>query len=169
MIRFPTSSAQAMAAPGTWRAGGTDLTELRQRGLHTGDLVDLRDVTDLSEIRALDEGGWYLGARVTLRQVAEHGPLGESCPGLTQAFGGLATPQIRARATVGGSLMQQVRCWYYRDAEVHCLKKGGGAVGVGEVGGVAVPAALANAVFHATGRRPQRLPLSPERVTELLA
>lgn len=127
MIRFPTSSAQAMAAPGTWRAGGTDLTELRQRGLHTGDLVDLRDVTDLSEIRALDEGGWYLGARVTLRQVAEHGPLGESCPGLTQAFGGLATPQIRARATVGGSLMQQVRCWYYRDAEVHCLKKGGGA------------------------------------------
>ncbi|MCA9489648.1 MAG: molybdopterin-dependent oxidoreductase, partial [Myxococcales bacterium] len=45
----------------------------------------------------------------------------------------------------------------------------GGAVGVGEVGGVAVPAAVANAVFHATGRRPLRLPLSPEHVSELLA
>lgn len=45
----------------------------------------------------------------------------------------------------------------------------GGALDVGEVAGVAVPAAIANAFFDATGRRPVRLPLTPKRVLELLA
>lgn len=39
-----------------------------------------------------------------------------------------------------------------------------GAKGVGEIGIVGVAAAVANAVFHATGRRPTRLPMTPERV-----
>ncbi|MCA9489649.1 MAG: FAD binding domain-containing protein [Myxococcales bacterium] len=126
MIRLPTSAEEARASAGTYRAGGTDLTELRQRGLSEGDVVDLRDVADLSSWQELPDGGWYVGARVTVQEVAEHAPLGARCRGLTQAYGGLATPQIRARATVGGSLVQQVRCWYYRDPSFHCLKKGGG-------------------------------------------
>lgn len=127
MILLPTTASEARSGTGTYRAGGTDLTELRHRGLHRGDVVDLRDVSDLSAWRELPDGGWYAGSLVTVQQVADHGPLGARCPGLVQAFGGLATPQIRARATVGGSLVQQVRCWYYRDPTFHCLKKGGGA------------------------------------------
>lgn len=125
MIRLPTSAEEARAGEGTYRAGGTDLTELRHRGLSDGDVIDLRDVGDLSAWRDLPDGGWYVGARVTVQEVADHRPLGARCPGLVQAYGGLATPQIRARATVGGSLVQQVRCWYYRDRSFHCLKKGG--------------------------------------------
>jgi xanthine dehydrogenase YagR molybdenum-binding subunit len=45
----------------------------------------------------------------------------------------------------------------------------GGAVGLSELSGVAVPAAIANAVSHATGRRPYRLPLDPSTIRELLA
>jgi xanthine dehydrogenase YagR molybdenum-binding subunit len=45
----------------------------------------------------------------------------------------------------------------------------GGAIGLSELGGIAVPAAIANAVHHATGRRPFRLPLDPSTVRELLA
>ncbi len=37
-----------------------------------------------------------------------------------------------------------------------------GAKGVGEIGQVGVAAALANAVFHATGRRVRELPIAPE-------
>jgi xanthine dehydrogenase YagR molybdenum-binding subunit len=45
----------------------------------------------------------------------------------------------------------------------------GGAVGLGEIGGVAVIASIANAFFHATGKRAYRLPLNPRHVSEVLA
>jgi xanthine dehydrogenase YagR molybdenum-binding subunit len=41
-----------------------------------------------------------------------------------------------------------------------------GAKGVGEIGQVGVAAAIANAVFHATGRRVRELPLTPELVMD---
>jgi xanthine dehydrogenase YagR molybdenum-binding subunit len=41
-----------------------------------------------------------------------------------------------------------------------------GVKGVGEIGQVGVAAAIANAVFHATGRRVRELPLSPELVMD---
>jgi xanthine dehydrogenase YagS FAD-binding subunit len=37
----------------------------------------------------------------------------------------VGTPQIRNQATVGGNLNQRPRCWYYRNEEFVCLKKGG--------------------------------------------
>jgi xanthine dehydrogenase YagR molybdenum-binding subunit len=42
-----------------------------------------------------------------------------------------------------------------------------GARGIGEIGITGGAAAIANAVFHATGRRVRRLPLTPERVLGL--
>ena len=41
-----------------------------------------------------------------------------------------------------------------------------GAKGVGEIGQVGVAAAIANAVFHATGRRIRELPMAPELVMD---
>jgi xanthine dehydrogenase YagR molybdenum-binding subunit len=41
-----------------------------------------------------------------------------------------------------------------------------GAKGVGEIGQVGVAAAIANAVFHATGRRVRALPIAPETVMD---
>jgi xanthine dehydrogenase YagR molybdenum-binding subunit len=41
-----------------------------------------------------------------------------------------------------------------------------GAKGVGEIGQVGVAAAIANAVFHATGRRIRELPIAPELVID---
>jgi CO/xanthine dehydrogenase Mo-binding subunit len=43
-----------------------------------------------------------------------------------------------------------------------------GAKGVGEIGIVGVPAAIANAITIATGGRLRRLPLTPERVLDAL-
>jgi xanthine dehydrogenase YagR molybdenum-binding subunit len=37
-----------------------------------------------------------------------------------------------------------------------------GVKGVGEIGQVGAAAAIANAVFHATGRRARDLPIAPE-------
>jgi xanthine dehydrogenase YagR molybdenum-binding subunit len=41
-----------------------------------------------------------------------------------------------------------------------------GAKGVGEIGQVGMAAAIASAVFHATGRRPRALPITPETVMD---
>ena len=46
-------------------------------------------------------------------------------PVLRQAALSLATPQLRNAGTVGGNLCQRPRCWYYRDPQVVCRKKGG--------------------------------------------
>jgi xanthine dehydrogenase YagR molybdenum-binding subunit len=39
-----------------------------------------------------------------------------------------------------------------------------GAKGVGEIGIVGVPAAIANAIFHATGKRVRSFPITPDKV-----
>lgn len=58
--------------------------------------------------------------------------------------------------------------------QVHFEERGfehvrGGAVGLGEIGGVAVAASIANAFHHATGRRAYRLPLTVPSVLRVLA
>jgi len=57
--------------------------------------------------------------------IAADPTLDAAYPGLTAAAEGLATPQIRHVATLGGNLAQRSRCWYYRDPDIACLKKGG--------------------------------------------
>jgi xanthine dehydrogenase YagR molybdenum-binding subunit len=47
-----------------------------------------------------------------------------------------------------------------QDAHVNAL----GAKGIGELAMVGVPAAIANAVFHATGRRIRTLPITPDKL-----
>jgi len=39
-----------------------------------------------------------------------------------------------------------------------------GSKGIGELGAVGVGAAVANAVFHATGKRVRSLPITPEQL-----
>ncbi len=130
MITFPKTVAEAAAdaaasaRQGQLRAGGTDLQELRHSGVVEGDLVDLRDVPGLDEIT--DDGvELHLGAGVTVAALAAHPLVGARMPGLAQAAAGLATPQIRSRGTVAGNLLQQVRCWYFRNPHLLCAKKGG--------------------------------------------
>ena len=42
-----------------------------------------------------------------------------------------------------------------------------GVKGMGELGMVGIPAAVANAVFHATGKRIRRLPITPDKLIEV--
>jgi xanthine dehydrogenase YagS FAD-binding subunit len=127
IIRFPHTLGQASASPGEFRAGGTDLSERHASGVADGPIVDLRDLSapGLREIVPTDDGGVRIGALVTLAQAAASDRVREVAPGLVNAIEGSATPQIRATGTVGGNLMQRVRCWYFRHPDVACLKKGG--------------------------------------------
>ncbi|MBL4688942.1 MAG: FAD binding domain-containing protein [Nannocystaceae bacterium] len=124
MIQFPKSADKAAIKDGVVRAGSTDLTERRHLGLADGPLIDLRDVADLDRIE-WNAGGAKIGARVTLAKLAADEKIRAGYRGFAAAAGELATPQIRAVATLGGSLLQRSRCWYYRSPDAQCLKSGG--------------------------------------------
>jgi xanthine dehydrogenase YagS FAD-binding subunit len=57
--------------------------------------------------------------------LTEHASARKLYPALVTAAEEVGTPQIRNMGTVGGNIMQRPRCWYFRNEEFHCLKKGG--------------------------------------------
>ena len=70
-------------------------------------------------------GAARIGASTSIAAIAADARLAAAYPGVAAAAGGLATPQIRHLATLGGNLGQRSRCWYYRNPHIACLKKGG--------------------------------------------
>lgn len=107
-------------------AGGVDLLDLlKQSVIGPKTLVNLKA---LEGIRAIDPdgaGGIRVGALVKLQEVAVNSALSRNFAAVADAAGQAATPQIRNLATVGGNLLQRPRCWYFRNPDVVCLKKGG--------------------------------------------
>jgi xanthine dehydrogenase YagS FAD-binding subunit len=105
-------------------AGGMDLVGLMKDYVATPDVVV--NVKKLpSAISVPGQGLTTIGAAATLTDVADHAALAKAYPALTDAASGVGTTQIRNVGTVGGNLMQRPRCWYFRNEEFHCLKKGG--------------------------------------------
>jgi xanthine dehydrogenase YagS FAD-binding subunit len=87
--------------------------------------VDLKSVPELNPVGVEADGSLRIGPLVTLAKIAAHPGIRSTHPGLAQACGDAASPQIRNVATIGGNLLQRPRCWYYRLASYRCLKKGG--------------------------------------------
>jgi len=108
------------------RAGGTDLSERRRSGVSRGQIVDLVPTAEMTEIAWTQTGAARIGALVSIATIAANARLRQAYPGLAAAAAGLATPQIRTIATLGGNLAQRTRCWYYRNPHLRCLKKGAG-------------------------------------------
>jgi xanthine dehydrogenase YagS FAD-binding subunit len=106
-------------------AGGTDLIDELKSGVATASLlVDLRGVEGLAGV-VKEAGGLRIGAMTRVADLAADAVIGKDYPILREAALSLATPQLRNAGTVGGNLCQRPRCWYYRDPEVVCRKKGG--------------------------------------------
>lgn len=124
-MKKPVDLAQATAAEGDFRAGGTDLQARRRLGLASAEIVDLRQVPGLDQITWSEEGV-EIGAMVRISTIATDSRLADAYPGLVATAASLATPQIRAVATLGGNLLQRTRCPYYRHPGFECFKSGGG-------------------------------------------
>jgi xanthine dehydrogenase YagS FAD-binding subunit len=84
--------------------------------------VNLASAPALARIEPQPDGGWRLGAMATLAQLQRTPGL---APMLGEAAGRIASPQLRARSTLGGNLLQRPRCWYFRHPDIDCFKKGG--------------------------------------------
>lgn len=106
-------------------AGGTDLVgEMKDYVESPKRLVNLKSIPGLDQIE-VDDQGVTIGAMTTLTDIAEHTDIQKNYAALAQSAGVVASPQIRNVGTLGGNLCQRPRCWYYRDPDTICLKKGG--------------------------------------------
>jgi xanthine dehydrogenase YagS FAD-binding subunit len=124
------SATQALRpgeAGAEYRAAGTDLSERRRSGISRGPLIDLEALPDTIGVKWKADGAVRLGALTTIAEIAGNQKIAAAYPGLAAAAAGLATPQIRHLATLGGNIAQRSRCWYFRNPMVGCLKKGGAA------------------------------------------
>jgi xanthine dehydrogenase YagS FAD-binding subunit len=111
--------------PPEFRAAGTDLSERRRSGLSRGPLIDIAAASGALGIDWGADGAARIGALTTIAAIAADARVAQAYPGLAASAQGLATPQIRHLATLGGNLAQRSRCWYFRNPQIDCLKKGG--------------------------------------------
>ena len=118
-----TATMQAIAPE--FRAAGTDLSERRRSGVSKGPLIDIASAGN-SNISWGADGAATIGAFATIAAIAADDRLVAAYPGIAASAQGLATPQVRHLATLGGNLAQRSRCWYFRNPHFDCLKKGGG-------------------------------------------
>lgn len=126
----PTNEKEAVAAlsPQFEQAvpigGGQDLlARMKDYVTQPDRLVNVKGA--LESTVTPSNGGLRIGAALKMVDLAEHADVARMYPALSAAAIEVGTPQIRNQATVGGNLNQRPRCWYFRNEEFFCLKKGG--------------------------------------------
>ncbi|MBA9078865.1 FAD binding domain-containing protein [Rufibacter quisquiliarum] len=103
-------------------AGGTNLVDLMKRGVMNPEkLVDINKLP-LRKIER-ENGNVRIGALALNGAVAEDKLVLEKHPLLAQALNSGASAQLRNMATVGGNMMQRVRCPYFYDTAMPCNKR----------------------------------------------
>ena len=120
-----TSAITIKVPSAEFRAAGTDLSERRRSGLTYGPLIDIAATPGAAGIEWDGDGAARIGALTTIETMAIDPRLAAAYPGLAASAQGLATPQIRHLATLGGNIAQRSRCWYFRNPHIDCLKKSG--------------------------------------------
>jgi xanthine dehydrogenase YagS FAD-binding subunit len=133
-LTSPASVAEAIAlwhenrGNAMYVAGGGDVIDIVKRHhARPSLLLDLKRIPTLrgivSDIEAA-QPSVTVGALTTLREVAENEDIRRYLPALATAASRVATPQIRNIGTVGGNLLQENRCPYFR-GPWHCYRHGG--------------------------------------------
>lgn len=113
-------------------AGGTDLLGVLKDELlldYPETVVALRDIPGTDYIKT-EDGMVKIGAMTKLCDIESSDVLKGGMKAVAEAAYSVASPLIRNRATIGGNLCQDVRCWFYRypgqvGGTLACLRKGG--------------------------------------------
>ncbi|CAM2784809.1 xanthine dehydrogenase family protein molybdopterin-binding subunit [Streptomyces albus] len=129
------------------------------------------------EVRVRRMLGVYATGRILNARTARSQFVG----GMTMGLGMALTEHSSMDAALGGFVEKDLAGYHVPanldvpDIDVHWIEEHDphlnpvGGKGIGEIGIVGTPAAIANAVHHATGRRLRELPLTPDRVGQDLA
>ena len=86
-------------------AGGTDLmVALRHNMVSVDHIVDIKGIAEIDRLEYQKGEGLYIGAGVPVNEIAESAIVQEKYTALSQAAGGLASYQLRNRATLVGNI-----------------------------------------------------------------
>lgn len=126
----PTNEKDAVAALKTDGiampiGGGQDLLARMKDYIDSPDrVVNVKSALD-GTVTGTPDGGLKIGAAVKIADLADHAQVAKLYPAISAAAIEVGTPQIRHAGTVGGNVNQRPRCWYFRNEEFVCFKKGG--------------------------------------------
>ena len=132
-LHRPTSIDEALSLAASadgdfdYVGGGTDLLPNYKNRLNPrGQVIALWRIPELSE-----SGDDSFGAMARLADLEADASLRRRYPGLVEAIEQVATPLVRQRATVGGNLLVETRCYYFnqsidwRASKGYCMKADG--------------------------------------------
>lgn len=126
----PTDEANALALAAQlgndgWLLGGGQDTFgwLKDRNKTATAMIELTQIDAWKGIRDTGDG-IEIGAVTTLTEIAENPLVQQRFGLLATAASKVASPQIRNVGTLGGNLVQDARCWYYRRG-LDCYRAGG--------------------------------------------
>lgn len=104
-------------------AGGTTEVDMLRIGVvRPRRVVDINDLP-IAAIEELPDGGIRLGGLSRMSDVAAHPVVRERYPMVAESLEKGASAQLRNMASMGGNLMQKVRCSYFRDGDQACNKR----------------------------------------------
>lgn len=136
-LEHPRNTKEAIAAGvkgGRYIAGGTTLVDLMRDEVERPErLVDI-NALPLGDIRT-EGDDLVIGALARMSDVAAHDDVKRLQPLIAESLIEGASPQLRNMASMGGNLMQRVRCPYFRMLDTACNKRAPGS-GCAAIGGL---------------------------------
>jgi xanthine dehydrogenase YagS FAD-binding subunit len=124
--RTEQEAIRGAAAGGRYIAGGTTLIDLMREEVERPErLIDI-NALPLGGIR-VEGSDLVIGALARMADVAAHPDTLRLQPLIAETLIEGASPQLRNMASIGGNLMQRVRCPYFRMLDAACNKRAPGS------------------------------------------
>jgi xanthine dehydrogenase YagS FAD-binding subunit len=149
------AAIDAAAVGGRYIAGGTTLIDLMREEVERPEhLVDV-NALPMGSIRA-EGSDLLIGALARMAEVAAHPETLRLQPMIAEALIEGASPQLRNMASIGGNLLQRVRCPYFRMLDAACNKRDPGS-GCSAVEGINAGHAILGTSGHCVATHPSDL------------
>ncbi len=124
--RTEQDAIRAAAAGARYIAGGTTLVDLMREEVERPErLIDI-NALPLGDIRA-EGSDLVIGSLARMSDVAAHAETLRLQPLVAESLIEGASPQLRNMATIGGNLLQRVRCPFFRMLDAACNKRNPGS------------------------------------------
>jgi len=153
--RTESDAIAAGRTGGRYIAGGTTLVDLMREEVERPEhLIDI-NALPLRSIRA-EGNDLVLGALARMADVAAHPETVRRQPLVAEALIEGASPQLRNMASIGGNLLQRVRCPYFRMLDAACNKRTPGS-GCSAIDGINAGHAILGTSNHCVATHPSDL------------
>jgi xanthine dehydrogenase YagS FAD-binding subunit len=151
-VRTEQDAIRAAAAGARYIAGGTTLIDLMRDEVERPErLVDI-NALPMADIRA-DGSDLVIGALARMSDVAAHPETKRLQPLIAESLIEGASPQLRNMASMGGNLLQRVRCPYFRMLDAACNKRDPGS-GCSAIDGLNAGHAILGTSDHCVATHP---------------